>query len=248
VEDGSLCDFGNLLDDCIPTTMNSGTTNPATSAKRQKTLVVFAVLGIVGSLIMIVSNLRTPSSKPNQLSCNGLGQALAKATATVINEHGQIAVIILEDYKNEDAPLCAEWTAFCAELRKHSGIKIVATETVAAESFVDFGPTRARFDSIIRKHPQVSAFVSFCGIPAWDSKNPFQLPPQGPKLIVLENEPATPLAEYFAAGNLAVAIMPRLGSPAETAPPKTPIEWFNQHYQIFTPENYSAQLGGGGPQ
>ena len=124
--------------------MNSGTTNPATSAKRQKTLVVFAVLGIVGSLIMIVSNLRTPSSKPNQLSCNGLGQALAKATATVINEHGQIAVIILEDYKNEDAPLCAEWTAFCAELRKHSGIKIVATETVAAESFVDFGPTRAQ--------------------------------------------------------------------------------------------------------
>ena len=206
-------------------------------------MVIIAVLAIVGSLVVIISNLRTPASKPNQLSSNGLGQALAKAVANAISEHGQIAAIVLEDYNNGDSPRRAEWAAFCAELHKHSGIKIVATETIAAESVVDFGPTRARFDSIIRKYPQVSAFVSFCGLPSWDSRNPFQLPPKGPKLIVLENEPATPLAEYFANGNLVVAIMPRLDSPADTAPPTTPAEWFNLHYQIFTRENFQSTTG-----
>ena len=222
--------------------------NSPESNWRQKAVLAVAVLAIVGSLIAVIANMAPQSAKLNRGPYIGLGQAVATVTAKTIHEQGQIGAIITANHLIDGLAPFDTWQAFCQELKKHRALRLVTTETISNETFADSGEVRIQFDNIIRKYPNIHAIVFLCGMPSWDPGRPFELPPNGPKIISVENEPAPLIQPYFANGSLAVAIVPRLVIDDNPVPPVTSAAWFSRQYQIYTPENYRSQFGVGGQQ
>ena len=152
--------------------------NTPHSFSRQKLLSGIAVLVIIIAAGAIAYHLRPQTTNRNHALFVGLGQAVARETAQAIHERGPIVVILPEDYQTAGSPRHDDWQALKASLKKYPAIQVVAIETVSAGSFIGFERPRSEWDNVLIKHPAISALVSLCGIPTWDPRNPFQLPPQ----------------------------------------------------------------------
>jgi len=198
-----------------------------------------AALVILIALIFIGSTLLPHSPRTNHAPFIGVGQAMARATAKLVQEQGQIAVILSDDYQADDIPVHDEWQAFCAELKKHPGVHLLGTEIVDLPTLVEFGLTRIQAADILKKYPTINVLVSFCGIPPWNQAELSALPRPAPKIVAVAGRDV-PIKEYLASGIAAVVIAPRIPLRTTATQPRSPAEWFDRSFQVYTTENYQS--------
>jgi len=225
---------------------------------QRKITVIVASLLIVGSLVSIWMRLRPPPPlqldwKPIIAIQTGLGERLAEETVKTVNDHGRIVLVTNFDHSRGRTDYC--WAAFQKELKKHGAIRIVATEVVTYDPAKDgpvLGCPRPTFQTLLARHAQTDALVFFIALPRWAGES--VIPPHlAARIIALDQQSMAGNAGhasmqkqytgYFTSGILSALILPGIRTePASPPPaqPKTPREWFDQHYQVYTPQSVES--------
>ena len=173
----------------------------------------------------------------------GLGQALAEETVKAVHDRSSVVIVTMDLPVQLKSRSNYQWNGFASELQQHSAIHIIATESVQLdqESGRQSWPLGA-FKEIWERHTDAAAFVFFVDLPGWATVAELSSKAGGPKIIAIDNMgPLTKLhyGGYFTSGILAALI----GAPTQPVPPaqpKTPREWFDQHYQVYTPQNFDT--------
>jgi len=216
---------------------DSGDANP----ERRKKVAVVAVLVIVASLVSLYITMVPHAPKINRAPFIGLGQALADETTKVIDNHGTVVPVIADYHTAGSTPMTDEWKTFAKEIKKHSGVTLADPVVVKLdETMGEPGISHADFDKIVEKHAQAGAIVLLVGLPMWELKNPLTLPNETLKIIAVHNT-SMPAKQYFTSHIVTALITSRMTPDAEgTAEPKTPRQWFDKYFQVFTAQNYQS--------
>lgn len=96
---------------------------------------------------------------------------------------------------------------------------------------------------ILDQHPQAAALVYFVNPPGWEEFQVHADQPRVPKIIMVGNPDLPAKAYYgrfFEAGHLAALILPRPASTIGQTPAKSPREYFDKYYQVYTWQNYES--------
>jgi len=196
------------------------------------------VLLILGSLFSLRSYVGSPSSEIKRDPYIGLGQVLAQETAKLIDDQGRVGVVIADFHQDKSHPMASEWNAFRDELKQHRSIELATTEVISSEEITpEWAISAERFEELLKAHSDLKGMVFFVGLPLWDTKKPFGLPPASPKIIATPG-PRRPLKPYFTSGAVSVLIVPRFsGSINPKLKPKTSREWFDMLYEVYTTQN-----------
>ena len=209
--------------------------------ERRRKVTVIAVLVIVASLVSLFFTMCEHTPKVNRAPFIGLGQVLADETATAIDNHGTVVPVIADYHATGSTPMADEWNTFAKAIKKHSGVTLAAPVIVKLdESMGEPGISRADFDKIIEKNANAAVIVLLVGMPMLDAKHPLTLPHTAPKIVAVHNT-SMPAKQYLANSIVTVLITSRM-TPEENAAavPKTPRQWFDKYFQIFTDQNYQS--------
>ena len=203
-------------------------------------------------LILLASlwlELRPPTAKIDRTqtlqASTAVGQVLAEETAKLTQASGAIVVVaehVLElDRNGPDA----RWNVFREELKKYPNIRIAAIEIVKPEPELGMpGCPAAAFLKILSRHADTAAIVFLTDLPEWLTVREGILRHFTTKLLALDTMGKLSqrhYAGYFTSGSLAELIganLTPIGVPM--APPKPPREWFDKHYQVYTPQNFDT--------
>ena len=202
-----------------------------------KTIVMIAVPVLLAALVSLWFTLGSSPPPVPRNYFTSLGQVLAQETVAAAGDRGQIVAVIAADHKQSGTPLNAQWQAFTGELKKHAAIQLAEPEVATLDSHLPLV-------EIIDRHPQASTLVFFMDPPDLRDWNAMANRATVPKIVAVGN-PDLPAkghyAQAFNKGILAALIFPRptaAGAPAQ--PPKTSREWFDQYYQVYTPQNFET--------
>ena len=173
----------------------------------------------------------------------GLGQVLAEETAKVAPAHGRVVVFTAftpTQLKERSNHL---WHAFVSDLQKHS-LSITATESVIVNAWNSgsLAADRAAFKELLERHANVDVLVFLVDLPDWGQMAEVLSQSRSPKIIAIDNlrQQMKPRYDgYFSSGILAALIGPATG-PVPLSQPKTPREWFDRYYQVYTPQNFES--------
>ena len=176
----------------------------------------------------------------------GAGAVLAEETIQAVHDQGRIVLVTDYDHNHSDRGQDFRWETFQAEIKKHSGITIAAIEIVEPdpnEPMISACPSAA-FKAIVEHHTDSAAIIFFIDLPEWAKVAALIPRPVGPKIIAVDNVAVPTMARYsgyFSSGIL-TALIAAQPSPASApaAQPKTPREWFDKYYQVYTPQNYES--------
>jgi len=176
-----------------------------------------------------------------------LGQVLADATVQAVAGHGHIVAVINAQHQQSGNPLHEEFKSFQNELNKRAAVSLAAIEVVPVdpnEMVLGNGCSGAQLQALLLKYATADAIVFLIDLPEWGRLQARRITPQPGKarIIVALNGSAPTKREYagyFANGVLSVLIGARPG-PAPMAKPKTPREWFDRYYQLYTPQNFDT--------
>ena len=209
---------------------------------RRKKVTLIAVSVILVSLISLFFTMCEGAPKINRAPFIGLGEVLAAETAKAIDNHGTVIPVLADYHTMGNTPLTDEWKTFAKEIKKHGGVTlgnpvIIKLEETTGEPAL----ARADFDNLVEKNSTAGALVFFVGLPLWDATKPLTLPSGGaPKIIAVHNAPQ-PVKKYFTS-SIATLLITSRQSPDDkaTGEPKTPRQWFDKYFQVFTAENYQS--------
>jgi len=170
------------------------------------------------------------------------GTVLAEETVKAIDDHGRLVLVI-----DRDDPSVV---AFLDELKKHGSISLITTEIALPDPQERRHCSSATFKRLLDQYAQADAIVFGNGLPEW-STVAAALPEHSVKIIALDNDEAFHLrahySGYFAKGFLSALIAHRADA-KPSDPHRAPLEWFDQHYQVYTPENYDSLQNVDAPQ
>lgn len=213
----------------------------------RKASVGIAVVVLLVALGFIWSQTHSSKLMVNHTLFGGIGQIAAEETATALGEHGQIMAVIDRTYTTPGAVNFDVWQAFQRELKKHSRINLSVTKSVEIDPNDDsHGCPSPEYKKLMEEYADVEAIVFFVSLPDWKWLQQHQWIPQRlpPHVIVVDTGPLPAqghYAGYFANGFLSVLIAERVGAASvRPASPKTSREWFDQYFQVFTPQNYQT--------
>lgn len=167
----------------------------------------------------------------------GIGQAMAEQTMSVVNGQGRITVVTMDA---GDSPIvAAQFNAFLKALKESGAIHIEKQVVIRSEKADSYGPgyglSARKLAREVQKNPDVDAFVSFVGLPWLDEEEITELGPSVPAMIATarDGRKLGTLAEH---GILRAAVVPRFQFPAPGPEhPGSPQEWFDSHYQVVVP-------------
>lgn len=228
--------FSPLRDHKLRAT-STGMSDDAARARRQRVTVVIAVVVILGSAVWIVRTLRPGSAEINRAPFVGLGQALARETARVLDGRGRVGVVVTPMHQDPKNILSDQLRAFQTELRHHRAIEISATEVIEVD--VESGMNALdldRLEELLRKHAALDGLVFFVELPTLAPRDTLNLPAVRPKVVALGIGGGSGKT-YFDRKLLSVLVGPRQEFSKPATPPKTPQEWFEVYFQVYTPEN-----------
>lgn len=202
-----------------------------------KTIAVIASSVLLAALGSLWFTLRSPQPQVNRSIFTSLGQVLAQATATAIHDRGQVVAVVAECYAESGNVVHDQWRAFAGELKKYPSISLAAPELIQPGQHTPLV-------EILERHPQASTIVFFVDPPGTIDLEAVASRPAVPPLVLVGN-PDLPAKNYYgrfiASGLLAAVIIPRsFPAVAPPAQPKTPREWFDQHYQVYSPQNFDT--------
>ena len=200
-----------------------------------KTTAIIAGAVLLAALVSLWFTLgSSPPPVPRNLFTS-LGQGLAQEAVAAAGDQGQIVVVIAADHKQSSTPLNAQWQAFTGELKKHTSFQLAEPEIATLDSHLSLV-------EIIDRHPQASVLVFFMDPPDLRDWNAVANRTAVPKIVAVGNPDLPAKGHYvqaFNKGILAALIFPR-PTVAPSVPPKTSREWFDQYYQVYTPQNFET--------
>lgn len=208
---------------------------------RKLVVLVVSILAITGSVISLFITECERSPKPNLEPHLALGQVMAEETVKLLDHRGEVVVVTRQqapEFKNP--ALEARLKAFRETLSQKGDITVLTTQTPKIsrdpmmESQIEEFPSAVLF-SILEEHPRVSAIVSFTGAPLLTEEEIAGWGKKMPKIVVFSSF-GTGLKECFEKEIVQVAIISRrYAKPNALGKPRTPREWFDQHYEVVTP-------------
>ena len=213
---------------------------------RKVTVGIAGVLLLV-ALISIWSQMCATTPKMNHKLYYGIGQVVALETIAAVRDHGQIVAVIDGTFTMAGAAHADEWQEFQRELEKHPGVSLSATKSVEIDlNDTSTGCSSQDFKKLMEEYSDVDAIVFFISLPEWKWLQQHQLTPQRlPPNVIVVDEGMLPsqghYTEYFASSYVSKLIATRRDAPpALPGAPKTPREWFDKYYQIYTPQNFET--------
>jgi len=208
---------------------------------------MIAVIVIIGSLISLYVTQLRPANKSNLAPFVGAGQVLADETAKAIGDHGRVVLLVSALARSPNSVEQQQLAGFLGEIKRHRQIQIVATETFKIiappieDAMRDLGLTNEQFAELLRKYDDVDALVTFIELPAFNPGQPLEWPRVHPKIIAGQL-PVQAGQAYLRANKIAAFIAKREESTTTAkTKPRTPREWFDKYFQLFTLQNLAAQ-------
>ena len=200
-----------------------------------KTIAIIASSVLLAALMSLWFTLRSPQPAVNRSIFTSLGQVLAQTTATAVHDRGQVVAVIADCYAESGNVVHDQWRAFAGELKKHPAISLAAPELIPPGQHTPLV-------EILDRHPQARTIVFFVDPPTTLDMEASASRPTVPPLVVVGN-PDLPTKNYYGqfltSGLVAAVIIPRsVPAVAPPAPLKTPREWFDRYYQLYTPQNF----------
>ena len=204
---------------------------------QSKTIAIVAGAILLAALISLRFTLGSAVPKVNRSVYTSLGQVLAQETAGAIHDRGQIVVVVADAYDQFGTVLRDQWKAFARELQNHAGISLAPPETRPPGQHIPLG-------QVIDRYPQAAAIVFFVDSPDAPELEAAANRATRLKLVVVGN-PDRPTKNYYGkfmtSGLLAAVIIPRsFSDQSRTGKAQTQREWFDQYYQVYTPQNYAS--------
>jgi hypothetical protein len=168
-----------------------------------------------------------------------LGRIMAEETSRLMNSTGRVVLITIDEAGEPE--LKAQHDAFHGTLaRRFPQIHIKKIYKVESEDKKKYsfgaGLSGRRYVRIVNKNLSADAIVSFIGAPGLNDEEITQLKKVPPFLA--ESRSAGKLKPLFEKKLIHAAITTRFQFPTPVkGAPRTPQEWFDQRFQIVTPDN-----------
>lgn len=214
----------------------------------RKTTAILASVALLISLTSIWWRYGRATLKIDHAQFRYIGQVVATETTHSIKDQGTVVAVIDAGCEATGSTQFDYWQGFCNELKKQTAITLSATERVQsdpADGSGSMGCSSAAYKELLERHADASAIVFFVGLPNWPwLKQNALIPARKPAHILVVDTAPTNLGlyrDFFMNDYLSKLIAPRIApSPPSEAEPKTPRQWFDRYFQIFTPQNYEA--------
>jgi len=198
---------------------------------------MIAVPVLLAALVSLWFTLGSSPPPVKRALITSLGLVLAQEAATAAHDQGQIVAVIAADHQQAGTVMHAQWRAFTGELKKHPAIHLAEPEVATPGNHVPLG-------ELLDRHLQARVIVFFVDPPDLRDWNAVASRTTVPKIVAVGNPDLTARGHYaqaFNKGILAAVIFPRsVPAAAPAADPKTPRAWFDQSYQIYTPQNFAT--------
>ena len=174
--------------------------------------------------------------KINAALHQAIGEVLAAEVIKVSGGKGELTVITMAPGDSE--VMAAQFAAFKAALGKAGGLKIRKHVEIESDKKAKYGPgyglSASKLARELKKHPDVAVLVSFVGVPTMDESELKELGEPVPPIVAFARD-ADKLGALAQKQILRAAIVPRFRFPAPGPEvPHTPMDWFNQKYQVLT--------------
>lgn len=208
-------------------------------------LVLVSIIVIVASLISIYLSFRTPTPKINPNPFIGLGEVAADHAVKLLGGRGEVVMVVLElDQRVAATAIQVPPDTFRDRLRKHPQIRITAVETIKPQMQTMFAPgvlwSADQFLDLVQKHARADLIVTFVGVPPLREEQIAALPKRRPKIFDVSASGLSTRA-LLEADVIQLAIGPRFRPMEASQPePKTPREWFERHYAVYTKDDVSG--------
>ncbi|MSU20768.1 MAG: hypothetical protein EXS30_05175 [Pedosphaera sp.] len=203
----------------------------------RKIISAVAIVVILVSVAALHSSLNGPTADLEPYAAWGWGTA--EATAKLLNNQGEIAVIYprFTHYKIMNPRIKAQLDSFKKALGKESRIAIAIIEpaTVDPPSMTKVGLcfSADQFEAISKKHSKASAIVSFVGIPPLTEGNIRAVKEHGAKWVVASDY-GPDYKKFLERRVMTLAVVPRTTETLELPKARTLQERFDQEYEVMT--------------
>ena len=211
-------------------------------AVNRQVIAAVAIVAIVISVGLTISNLRAPKASVTSFQALGLGAA--RETARFLRNQGDIALICPDfgKFKIPNTRYDALLKSYTKTIAKTTGLRITQVERAPVNP-----PTMARvgiylsgeqYDALSKKYAKSSAIVAFVALPSLTDSSIRAAQASGAQwLIVSDYGPE--YKRLLAREAMRLAIVPRLQDPPEFPKPRTLQEQFEREYEVITPNRAS---------
>ena len=213
---------------------------------RQKITIIITSLIIAIALgSILLRHQRPPADRRLYAS---LGQVLADETVKAIQGQGRVVIVAYGNTLSASEPRQSpdlRLGPLRDRLKQEGGISVAATELISPDPNANNGLpgcSAAELRKLLQLHATAAAIVFLTELPEWNEVNSFIPKSNIPKLLAIDTvnpQLNRHYGGYFTSGLLAALIGP-LTQPVQvpSSPPKTPREWFDKYYQVYTLQNY----------
>ena len=200
--------------------------------------VVLSLVAIVASGVFLWRMFSGPDYRAQQKNFIAVGGFAAETLAERVPSEAQLLLIAPPAGVSEIMDRQLE--AFRDELAVRGGQLVAQIEPpmddrVEEAFFYDMGMSASAYVDLIRPYETVDYVVSFAGPPLAFEED-FEWPADLPQLVVVGSA-LYEMGEMLKAGVVAWAIGPQLDPVEPERPPKTPREWFDLNYVVYTAED-----------
>ena len=208
--------------------------------KSNKLLILLMVLTVAVALGVLWRNFATPkvSLRPSA----AVGEILAAEVGRVLGGTGKVAVISRPPLPGAADANRQRIESFESAIKQHASLQLAAPVWLPRPPVgtMDLGEASAeQLLAAFDKTPDARAFLILTGMPPFSPAVVEKVNARSLRLIAVCGYSAN-LKRWLESKAVAVAVIPRFGElPAGTQPPTTPKDWFDQEYQMITPETLS---------
>lgn len=182
---------------------------------------------------------QSAGSPVNMRPSAAAGEMLAEQAVRLLGGKGRIVVVARFAAKEARGVDAEQLAAFSSAIKRQKGVSIISTEWLAQpQGTMDVGRVTAKqlFDWS-QKHPEATGLVVFAGLPDFSAPLASKLAERPIKLLAVCGY-GPYIRQWLESKALAAVVVPRFGAlPPGTPTPKTTQEWFQQEYELFTPES-----------
>ena len=206
----------------------------------KKTIVpILAVLAICGSLALIYFDRPSRGPKMKLKPYEAVGEVAAQEIAKLLGHKGEVLVIAEDFGKYNMRWADVELASFKKSLKQQGSIHLQGVEKVVDPMISEAAGSRFSaedFSRMLKSHPKIDGIVLFANFPPTADQELSLLRDSGTKVVAVSTY-GPGLKRLLETKVVQVAIVPRTDPLAATSQPRSLREWFDQTYELITPDN-----------
>ena len=211
--------------------------HPQSQMKKNKPTAVLALVLFAVAGFLVWRQMAGP--RVNLKPSAAVGEVLAEECARLLGGNGTLVLIARAPDRNASDANSERIAAFQAAMNLRKSPQLAAVEWLPR-------PPRGQMDTggvneeqlvaLVDQHPKATAFLIFAGLPPFSPETMQKFAGRSLKLVVVCGYSAN-LKRLLESKTVALAVVPRFSDlPAGTPAAKTSKDWFDQEFEILTPE------------